>query len=102
MCLAVAPHLTLDLSLSRFQVSWTSDLTPLLSRFQVSWTPHLTPPPVPFSGQLDELAEVERNVHRRLTEMLRASERMSFSRREDKEITKLNELIKVPTVAGAG
>ncbi|XP_043245309.1 histone deacetylase complex subunit SAP130-like [Amphibalanus amphitrite] len=47
-----------------------------------------------ISGQLDELAEVERTVHRRLTEMLRASERMSFSRREDKEITKLNELIK--------
>ena len=38
---------------------------------------------------------MERGVHRRLTEMLRASERMSFSRREDKEITKLNELIKV-------
>ncbi|KAF0314499.1 Histone deacetylase complex subunit SAP130 [Amphibalanus amphitrite] len=29
-----------------------------------------------------------------ISEMLRASERMSFSRREDKEITKLNELIK--------
>ena len=44
---------------------------------------------------MDELADVERAVHRRLTEMLRASERMSFSRREDKEITKVNELIKV-------
>ncbi|XP_037089998.1 histone deacetylase complex subunit SAP130-like [Pollicipes pollicipes] len=47
-----------------------------------------------ISGQMEELAEVERTVHRRLSEMLRTSERMSFSRREDKEITKLNELIK--------
>jgi len=47
-----------------------------------------------ISGQLEELADVERSVHRRLGDLLRTSERMSFSRREDKEITKLNELIK--------